>query len=98
MGGEARAKKLRYSAQRGAAQMEGRQVTPSTNNPMPSEIKAIKARQEEVTLEIERLQQEADELAVALRVLHRFSSVGKKPESKLGPPRPDGIRNQLEVG
>ena len=56
-----------------------------------TEIDAIQTRQREIQDDITRLQQEGEELLVALRVIQRFSPLGKSPESKLGPPRPKGI-------
>jgi hypothetical protein len=56
-----------------------------------SDIRAIKARHQEIAQEIERLKAEADELAITLRVLDRFSSGSAQANGegpKLGPPRP----------
>ena len=56
-----------------------------------SDIEAIKSRQREVRAEIDRLQKEADELDITLRVLSRFSPADSESGTKLGPPRPEGI-------
>ena len=56
-----------------------------------TDIDAIQSRQREVKVEIDRLQKEADELDIALRVLSRFSPVDSESGTKLGPPRPEGI-------
>ena len=55
------------------------------------DIEAIKSRQREVKAEIDRLEKEAVELDIALRVLSRFSPVDSESGTKLGPPRPEGI-------
>jgi hypothetical protein len=60
----------------------------------PSEIDAIEARHREIVAEIERLQKEADELDIAVKVFRRFSASGAQPDqasTRLGPPRPEGI-------
>tara|TARA_B100000315_G_C14239582_1_gene434710 strand:- start:132 stop:596 length:465 start_codon:yes stop_codon:yes gene_type:complete len=62
-----------------------------------SEIDAIQTRQRDIQDEITRLQQEAEELLVALRVIRRFSPLEEPPESKLGPPRPKGIPTLFEM-
>lgn len=62
-----------------------------------SEIDAIQDRQREIQDEITRLQQEADELLVGLRVIRRFSPSKGEPDSKLGPPRPKGTPTLFEM-
>ena len=61
------------------------------------DIEAIKSRQREVKAEIDRLQKEADELDIALRVLSRFSPVDSESGTKLGPPRPEGIPTTFKM-
>jgi hypothetical protein len=65
-----------------------------------SEVRAIQARQKEIAEEIDRLRTEADELAIALRVLGRFSNITLQANGvapKLGPPRPAGTPSLFEM-
>ena len=62
-----------------------------------TDIEAIQSRQREVKVEIDRLQKEADELYIALRVLSRFSPVDSESLAKLGPPRPEGLPTLFEM-
>ena len=55
------------------------------------DIEAIESRQREVKVGIDRLQKEADELDIALRVLSRLSPADSESVTKLGPPRPEGV-------
>jgi hypothetical protein len=65
-----------------------------------SDVQAIRARHQEIANEIERLKAEADELAITLRVLDRFSN-GLVPVNgegpKLGPPRPADTPSLFEM-
>ncbi|CAN7531210.1 hypothetical protein LJR251_003680 [Rhizobium rhizogenes] len=64
-------------------------------------IEAIEARKKEIEDAIAKLQEEAHELDVALSVFRRFSP--KVPpstthdDSKLGPPRPEGVPTLFEM-
>lgn len=67
-----------------------------------SQIEAIEARKKEITQEIDRLQQEVDELDTALRVLKRFAdttpdNTGGASKPKLGPPRPEGTPTLFQM-
>jgi hypothetical protein len=69
-----------------------------------SDLDKITAREKEIHDAIAALQKEADELAVARRVLIRFNEVWKttwgtsKPnEPKLGPPRPAGAPSTFDM-
>ena len=60
-------------------------------------IEAILSRQREINQEMDRLQKETDELAVALRVIRRFSPSVDAADRKLGPPRPEGTPTLFEM-
>src|SRR4051812_11337791 len=63
-----------------------------------SEIDKIALREEEIAKLIEALQKEADELAVARKVIARFSPAPQAvPEGSLGPPRPEGVPSTFEM-
>jgi hypothetical protein len=61
-------------------------------------IDSIERRRQEIAAEIAKLQAEADELDITLRVLKRFSPDGSsKAEPRLGPPRPAGTPTTFEM-
>jgi alkyl hydroperoxide reductase subunit AhpF len=63
-----------------------------------SELEKIALREKEIAKLIEALQKEADELAVARKVIARFApSHAISIEGALGPPRPEGIPSTFEM-
>jgi hypothetical protein len=72
---------------------------------MTSELDKITAREKEIAQLIANLQQEAEELSVARRVLARFAPAAttvarvplSKPVPKLGPPRPVGAPTTFDM-
>ena len=78
----------------------------------PNQTDRIEARQREIAKEIERLQEESNELAIALKVIKRLnpdSTPSSAPEAraleshedihstKLGPPRPNGCPTNFQM-
>jgi hypothetical protein len=73
---------------------------------MPLELAQIAAREKEIAEQIERLTNEANELAIARRVFEKYSGEptphallinGKKIELKGGQPRPAGAPTTFEM-
>ena len=62
-----------------------------------SELEKIALREKEIAKLIEALQREADELAVARKVIARFAPSIPTEEGALGPSRPDGIPSTFEM-
>jgi hypothetical protein len=77
--------------------------------PILVQTERLEARQREITQEIGRLQEEASELAIALRVIARLESDSPTQPSplapasldedapKLGPPRPSGCPTNFQM-
>lgn len=68
---------------------------------MNPDVDQIRARQKHITDEIAKLQKEADEIGVALRVIERYGGKapddGAETEEKDLPPRPPGIPSTYEM-
>jgi hypothetical protein len=62
-----------------------------------SELDKIALREKEIAKLIEALQREADELAVARKVIARFSPSPPGEEVTLGPARPEGLPSTFEM-
>jgi hypothetical protein len=63
-----------------------------------SELEKIKLREEEIAKLIEALEKEASELAVARKVIARFSPPPPAgSEGALGPSRPDGVPSTFDM-
>jgi hypothetical protein len=74
--------------------------------PDQNQIELVQSRQREIADELARLQKEADELDIAMRVLNRLTNQKPQPrdgistaaeEPKLGPPRPKGIPSNFDM-
>ncbi len=74
--------------------------------PVLIETERLEARQREISQEIARLQEEANELAIALRVIAKLDLPTQAPSdaasfegsvTKLGPPRPSGCPTNFEM-
>jgi hypothetical protein len=65
---------------------------------MNLDVEQIRARQKRIDEEIAKLQKESDELAIALRVLDRFTDKPTEPSAKPDlPPRPPGSPSTFDM-